>query len=95
MVSEHGYTSALIFCKFYIHKKKKKIAVHDLNFPDFFRSLGLTFFIVLEAINHISICFNVLCDYMGHQMYVLFLDGGPLMVVQSYEEDDLKKIKKK
>ena len=24
-------------------------------------------------------------------MYVLFLDGGPLMVVQSYEEDDLKK----
>ena len=23
-------------------------------------------------------------------MYVLFLDGGPLMVVQSYEEDDLK-----
>ena len=58
-----------------------------------FRSLGLTFFIVLEAINHISICFNVLCDYMGHQMYVLFLDGGPLMVVQSYEEDDLKKKK--
>ena len=29
-------------------------------------------------------------------MYVLFLDGGPLMVVQSYEEDDLKnKINKK
>ena len=27
-------------------------------------------------------------------MYVLFLDGGPLMVVQSYEEDDLKKTKK-
>ena len=27
-------------------------------------------------------------------MYVLFLDGGPLMVVQSYEEDDLKKKKK-
>ena len=26
-------------------------------------------------------------------MYVLFLDGGPLMVVQSYEEDDLKKKK--
>ena len=62
-------------------------------FQIFFRSLDLTFFIVLEAINHISICFNVLCDYMGHQMYVLFLDGGPLMVVQSYEEDDLKKKK--
>ena len=28
-------------------------------------------------------------------MYVLFLDGDPLMVVQSYEEDDLKKKKKK
>ena len=28
-------------------------------------------------------------------MYVLFLDGGPLMVVQSYEEDDLIKKKKK
>ena len=28
-------------------------------------------------------------------MYVLFLDGGPLMVVQSYEEDDLKKNKNK
>ena len=27
-------------------------------------------------------------------MYVLFLDGGPLMVVQSYKEDDLKKKKK-
>ena len=27
-------------------------------------------------------------------MYVLFLDGGPLMVVQSYEEDDLKKKQK-
>ena len=26
-------------------------------------------------------------------MYVLFLDVGPLMVVQSYEEDDLKKKK--
>ena len=26
-------------------------------------------------------------------MYVLFLDGGPLMVVHSYEEDDLKKKK--
>ena len=46
-----------------------------------FRSLDLTFFIVLEAINHISICFNVLCDYMGHQMYVLFLDGGPLISI--------------
>ena len=92
MVSEHGYTSALIFCKFYILKKKKKLQYMISIFQIFFfRSLDLTFSIVLEAIHHISICFNVLCDYMGHQMYVLFLDGGPLMVVRSYEEDDLKK----
>ena len=55
-----GFSASFIFIK-------KKILQYMISiFQIFFRSLGLTFFIVLEAINHISICFNVLCDYMGH-----------------------------